>query len=192
MAIKPFSIQLSALLLSILTTLTPILSHAIECESRLTGGAPNYSESQEYFGSRRFVKAEERVAAMAAIGAPSTEEIDKILKVSRLQEKYNGRLGIMARATIDYLVSRADWTPFQKAVFWDSMAVEIDKRVRALGLAPFSNFYHDGSDGSFMFQGEIGETLVFTTDGRIFKGNIESIAMKANWRADYSLLRELK
>lgn len=195
MPLKRFYIQLSALVLSIFMTMTPFLASA-SCEPHLTGPAPastsEYSEKQDvFFGARRMLQAEERAQAMAEIGAPSAEEIEHILFVSRLQAKYNGRLAIQVRQVIEYLQTRRDWNGYQKAVFWDSMAVEIDRQMRALKTAIFSNFYHEATDGSFMFQGEVGETVVFTKDGRIFKGRIESIAMRATWQADYSGLREL-
>lgn len=196
MPLKRFYIQLSALLLSIFMTMTPFLASA-SCEPHLTGPAQansaEYSEIQDvFFGARRMLQPEERAQAMAAIGAPGSEVIDQILFVSRINAKYNGRLAIQVRQVIQYLQTRHDWNGYQKAVFWDSMAVEIDRQMRALKIAIFSNFYHDSTDGSFMFQGEVGETVVFTKDGRIFKGRIESIAMRATWQADYSGLTELK
>jgi hypothetical protein len=91
----------------------------------------------------------------------------------------------VARAAVQHLAN-SNLSAIEKAALWERISLFIQGR----GVF-FSSTYHQGSDGSFVFQGgDYSTILVITTDGRVFRGNLKKGMVTGDiWPADYSALR---
>jgi hypothetical protein len=123
------------------------------------------------------VKPADREAVIAGEGLPSELVRSHILGYNQETKQWPEH-HLMAKAATQYLGSRTDLDGYQKAVLWEAMAAEISKQHE------FLSEYHEGSDGSFVFRGVLWSIIVFTREGKVFRG--EKVLQTGEiWQADY-------
>ncbi len=171
--------HISLLLLSIFLTAVPSLGQpATPCELLLRRGPR--TTRPDVLAETRMLDADKREKILNEMNAPTASERDEIFSQATPVTK-GPPATALARAALAYIVGRADWTPFQKAVFWEAMAVDISGMPGIL----FRSDFHRGTDGSYLFGGAAGEVVVFRLDGKVLRNSMIFLKPGTEWKADY-------
>lgn len=168
-----------AILLSIFLTAVPSLgSPPTPCELLLGRGLR--APKADAMADTRMLDVPNREKALEEMNAPTPEERDEIFR-NATPVKSGPPATALARASLVYIVGRSDWTPFQKAVFWETMCIGISAMPGIL----FRSDFHQGSDGSYVFSGAAGEVVVFRPDGKVMRNSLVFLKPGSTWKADY-------
>jgi hypothetical protein len=94
------------------------------------------------------------------------------------------------RAVIALLLSKPEWSAYEKAVVWETFAVDFNDFPGII----FGSNYHLGTDGSHLFTGPGGYAIIFRPDGKIFRGIMIFLKPLDPWKANFTMddYRELE
>lgn len=176
--------RLNVLLFLFIAFTSQVYAAVVPCELLLARGPRGAYHDRR--ASVRMLPASARGLELELMGAPTPEERDDIYRKAAPVEGKPPATAFV-RAGLEYLMTRDDWSPFQKAVFWEQVAIDIDQ-LPGIG---FGNVFHISTDGSFMFSGTAGEAIVFRPDGKIFRGSLIFLKSDEVWKANYTGLKLL-
>lgn len=170
--------RMRVLLLLIFSFSLQSFAAVVPCELLLARGPRGAYHDRR--ASVRMLPASARNLELEHMGAPTPEERDDIYRKATPVEGKPPATAFV-RVALEYIVTRHDWSPFQKAVFWEQVAIDIDQ-LPGIG---FGNVFHLTTDGSFMFSGTAGEAIVFRQDGKIMRGSLIFLKADDVWTANY-------